>query len=629
MIPAPAAAGKSTRSVAGDEMNQQLLRIDPQTHRHDVSVIEFALNEKIGRPEYFVGRRQDMTFLLDWCHRIRRKAAHTMMLVGRRKIGKSAIVERLYNILWTENDNLIPFYYEFPENEINARDFAEDFFVKFYLQAIAFLKREVYLIRQLSLRSHNYKLWDLDKLLDGQKGKVFDFIREDLNVFRGNAFDEKRRSNNDELMKSALAAPIGFANATDISVCQFLDEMQYINQTITGLAEEVPSKMYMALAETKEAPIMASGSYITTMLRQVSASVPGRFDLYDLTLLEKDEAAAVARTWAETLGVQVTEETVDYIVSQTGGHPEQIRHILASRVNTDKALTELHQVDRAIFYETRHGQILKDWQEYLAPVLHVYNQHNLKRIMLVLTRHPEQDFPYTKLKKHLELTIDEGAFLAEMKTLYLYDVVDQTGAGVFRAVKDRMLDKIFRYLYRQALEEASEAEFDDFLSAELRYNYIRELIASSPALDPESREFFQEKLGTLFGEFFNLRGHYYEAKVLFHLLKQLISKQIRSSILSGLTWKELQNFQLGYAGEMGKEIDVYLEFSDKIIAIECKATKQPHKIKEADLQLFLEKLAALKTDKEIRRGFFSQHGVTKPFAKLLETQGIYYESGKV
>jgi predicted AAA+ superfamily ATPase len=610
-------------------MSTQLLKIDPQTHRHDTSVIEFALNEKIGLPEYFVGRRQEMTFLLDWCHRIRRKAAHTMMLVGRRKIGKSAIVERLYNILWTENDNLIPFYYEFPENEITARDFAEDFFVKFYLQAIAFLKREVDLIRQLSLQSYNHKLWDLDKLLDGQNGKVFDFIREDQNLFRGNAFDEKRRSDNDQLMKSALATPIRFANVTDIRVCQFLDEMQYINQTITGLAEKVPSKMYMSLAETKEAPIMASGSYITTMLRQVSASVPGRFDLYDLTLMEKDEAAAVTRCWAEVLGVQVTKETVDYIVSQTGGHPEQIRHILASKVNTTKALTELHQVDRAIFYETRQGQILKDWQEYLAPVIHVYNHENLKRIMLVLTRYPEQDFTYSKLKKHLELTIDEGTFLAEMKTLHLYDVIEETGVGIFRAVKDRMFDKIFRYLYRQVLEEASEAEFDAFLSAELRYNHTRELIQSSTLLDPESQEFLLEKLGTLFGEAFNLRGRYYESKVLFHLLRQLVSGQVSSSILSGLSWKELKDFQLGYAKEAGKEIDVYLEFTDVVIAIECKATKQPHKIKEVDLQVFLEKLSMLKTDKEIRRGFFSQQGVTKPFAKLLEARRIYFESGKM
>jgi predicted AAA+ superfamily ATPase len=611
-------------------MSMQLLRIDPQTHRHDTSVIEFALNEKIGLPEYFVGRRQEMTFLLDWCHRIRRKAAKSIMLVGRRKIGKSAIVERLYNILWTENDNLIPFYYEFPENEINARDFAEDFFVKFYIQTIAFLQRNAHLIRQLSLQAFDYKLKRLDELLNGQEeGAVFDFIREDLQRFRDNAFDEKWRSDNDQLMKSALATPNRFAKANDIRVCQFLDEMQYMNQNITGLAEKVPSKMYMSLAESKEAPIFASGSYITMMLRQVSASVPGRFSHYDLFLMDKDEAAAATRSWAEALGMQVTDEIVDYIVAQTGGHPEQIYHILSSKVHNTKALTELEQIDKAIFHETREGNILKDWNEYLAPVIQAYNQMNLRRILLVLSRYPERDFTYAMLKQRLDLAIDESTYLAEMNALHVYDVVERPSVNSFRAVKDRMLDKIFRYQYRHVLEEAGEAEFDDFLSAELRYNYTRELIQSSTLLDPESRDFLLEKLGTLFGDAFNARGRYYEAKVLFHLLKQLLRGEVRSPILSGLSWRHLQDFQLGYGKEAGKEIDVYLEFADVVIAIECKATKQPHKIKESDLQLFLEKLSTLKTDKEIRRGFFSQQGVTKPFAKLLEAPGVYLESGKV
>jgi predicted AAA+ superfamily ATPase len=629
MLPARAAAGKSTKNAVGDDMDQQLLRIDPQTHRHDVSVIEFALNEKIGLPEYFVGRRQDMTYLLDWCHRLRRKAAKSIMLVGRRKIGKSAIVERLYNILWTENDNLVPFYYEFPENKIEARLFAEDFFVKFYLQAIAFLKRDGGLIQQLSLQAFDYKLKRLEGLLNGQTGKAFDFIREDLQRFQENAFDETVRSDNDQLMKSALATPNRFAKATGVNVCQFLDEMQYMNQNITGLVEEVPSRMYMSLAESKEAPIFASGSYITMMLRQVSASVPGRFSLYDLFLMQKDEAAAVARSWAEALGMQVTDEIVDYIVAQTGGHPEQIRDILSSKVHLTKTLTEPDQVDKAIFHETRHGNILKDWQEYLAPVIQVYNQVNLKRILLVLSRYPERDFTYAMLKQRLDLDIDESTYLAEMNALHVYDIVERPSVNSFRAVKDRMLDKIFRYQYRHVLEEAGEAEFDDLLSAELRYNYTRELIQSSTLLDPEGRDFLLEKLGTLFGDAFNARGRYYEAKVLFHILKQLLSGQVRSPILSGLSWKELEDFQLGYAGEAGKEIDVCLEFDKVMIAIECKATKQPHKIKEVDLQSFLEKLAALKTDKEIRKVFFSQHGVTKPFAKLLEAQGIYLESGKV
>ncbi len=38
-------------------------------------------------------------------------------LLGRRKSGKSAIMQRLFNILWTQNFAIIPFYFEMQDYE--------------------------------------------------------------------------------------------------------------------------------------------------------------------------------------------------------------------------------------------------------------------------------------------------------------------------------------------------------------------------------------------------------------------------------------------------------------------------------------------------------------------------------
>jgi ABC-type branched-subunit amino acid transport system ATPase component len=72
----------------------------------------YALEERIGEPSLFCGRQQQMDLLMKWINTIPRKMAKSRVLLGRRKSGKSAIMQRLFNILWNEQGKVIPFYFE-------------------------------------------------------------------------------------------------------------------------------------------------------------------------------------------------------------------------------------------------------------------------------------------------------------------------------------------------------------------------------------------------------------------------------------------------------------------------------------------------------------------------------------
>ncbi|TGN99654.1 hypothetical protein PN36_35285, partial [Candidatus Thiomargarita nelsonii] len=74
--------------------------------------MKYALEERIGDPLLFCGRKQEMELLRNWVNMIPRKMAKSRALLGRRKCGKSAIMQRLFNILWTQNGRVIPFYFE-------------------------------------------------------------------------------------------------------------------------------------------------------------------------------------------------------------------------------------------------------------------------------------------------------------------------------------------------------------------------------------------------------------------------------------------------------------------------------------------------------------------------------------
>ncbi|TGO02002.1 hypothetical protein PN36_32260 [Candidatus Thiomargarita nelsonii] len=71
--------------------------------------MKYALKERIGDQSLFCGRKQEMDLLIP------RKMAKSRALLGRRKCGKSAIMQRLFNILWNKNGRVIPFYFEVRE----------------------------------------------------------------------------------------------------------------------------------------------------------------------------------------------------------------------------------------------------------------------------------------------------------------------------------------------------------------------------------------------------------------------------------------------------------------------------------------------------------------------------------
>jgi hypothetical protein len=63
-------------------------------------------------------------------------------MLARRKMGKTALMERLFNITFYKNSRVIPFYYEIKEVEMWMVDFCRDFFLTFIYQYIAFKTRE-------------------------------------------------------------------------------------------------------------------------------------------------------------------------------------------------------------------------------------------------------------------------------------------------------------------------------------------------------------------------------------------------------------------------------------------------------------------------------------------------------
>lgn len=74
--------------------------------------MKYYLKETIGNPKLFTGRKEELFYFLKWIYNIKNEFSKSHALLARRKVGKTALLERLFNIVFHENDGVIPFYYE-------------------------------------------------------------------------------------------------------------------------------------------------------------------------------------------------------------------------------------------------------------------------------------------------------------------------------------------------------------------------------------------------------------------------------------------------------------------------------------------------------------------------------------
>ena len=209
--------------------------------------MKIYLEEKIGNPDLFTGRKKELENLLQWAEKIKIKRAKSRAMVSRRKTGKSAILQRLYNILFEKNDQVIPFYFEIKESSIWIADFARNFFLTFIKQYIAFKSRNV---------NHLKTINTLISAITIAKKEGLDYLISHIEDF---LYSEDKK-HYDYMWDLARDAPRMISQHNE-RVLQIIDEFQFINYYIywdkekQRKADELAGS-YLHTCEYKNAPML-------------------------------------------------------------------------------------------------------------------------------------------------------------------------------------------------------------------------------------------------------------------------------------------------------------------------------------------------------------------------------------
>ena len=545
--------------------------------------ITYALPELIGDTNLFVGRKKEFDFFLGvWYNRLIANIAQSQAIVARRKKGKTAFLQRLFNILWScPETGVVPFYFSVKEMNVTLAEFAKVFFSTFVNQWIGYMERKPELIAN----PLNFVL--LKELIEDRELKrIFDSI------------SEFERVGNWGLMWETVARlPFETAVAKKCKIVQIFDEFQNINAYILDDQKNTIDSMsgtYLDLAEKKEAPLIISGSEVHGLL-EIVRRLTARFEENVLENLPEEEAKEAIRKYAEFFKTKIDDIGVEKLWNLTNGDPLYIKALFSSKHNTKKDFVQEDNIIEVYTQEITGGQIFKTWGEYIAKIFLEVNKRNAKRLLLYLFQAGEER-TRAQMIKDLNLAMTDSELETKLQKLIKADLIS-SGSTAFRyaVAKDKTYELVFRGLYQDEIE-----------------NFI-----------PDIRIELLQEMG---------RTSYEKGKFREYLVRERIKKPFNLKDLAenGIDFtikpKTILERETVKVGLREREIDLIVKGNVELW-IDVKDTKGKYGKREADRWIEIKQAIDEKSPK-ILFATFSQNGYTAKAKALLVSNGVYVLKGE-
>lgn len=572
----------------------------------------YAMKETIGNPGLFTGRKEVLDFYFKWASEIAEEKSRSSALLARRKFGKSAILQRLYNVLYEQNGPVIPFYFEVREGRKWVKDFSQLFYRSFASQYLSFkLRKPEYIQKPLSLEG-------IVRLCKEYGFKTVCEFTQDFD-------QECATSGVDAIWEQAQASPHRLAAVSGEYVAQIIDEFQFLNSEIywdegkQNPADDLAGS-YLGLAESKVAPILASGSYVGWLMHLLDFQLPARFRQKELRGFEETEGVEAVHNYSRHFNVPVTEETALLINRLCEGHPFYIS-VLVRSTYPGKDLTEVKGVLDTLKFEieSKEGEIQGTSGEYIGRAFSRINQRYAKKIALFLAKNKERVYTRPEIKKILKLEMEEEELEKKLDAMARADIILQGPRPYqYQGINDGVFARVLRFFYECDLEGISEQEYEERIKAEERQE-IRDILA------------FLQKAGGVY--------RYHQGKIAEYCLVSFLNyeahKDERGFAGRMYEWGRKVEFcryksagRLVFSPAEGRsyEIDIYARPVDEGQALAWEVKNYTdRKVGVGEVKEFEVKLEALRKceGKEIEGVFYSASGFSDEAREYLRQQGIY------
>ncbi|MFQ6072559.1 MAG: hypothetical protein ACE5KT_07670, partial [Methanosarcinales archaeon] len=401
-----------------------------------------VIQEDVDRRE-FTNREQILKRLYDWAIGIAEYRSRSILLAAPRRYGKTAVLQRLYNILFWKQDKVAPFYYAIQQKEYTMEVFAKEYLLTFLKQYIGFQLRDADIASSEKI--------SFEDLIEISKKNNMNTVAEYIQAFLKL---EPIENNWSRMFDFAQEAPsyISFRDGTFVAVIldefQALDDRVYDNAEKTILNKSITSS-YQPVCSKKSAPMLISGSLVTIITRKLSGPLAGRFGRINMPLMSEEDCIKLAFKLSEAHNIPITFSSAKLIAEISLGNPFYVWCVFVSEYK-DKDLSTVEGVEKTYQFEIGEyeGHINDFWREHFNINMDLLNDSPedrfglTKQIIFFILQQKDKKVTIKDIAK--QFGISYALAYEKMDNLLKADLVVRSSYGVVSNLKDRMLEKVLR-----------------------------------------------------------------------------------------------------------------------------------------------------------------------------------------
>ncbi|MCP4151387.1 MAG: hypothetical protein GY757_26825 [bacterium] len=402
--------------------------------------MQYPLPERIGQPGLFTGRSEELEEYQGWINRIPGMLSRSRVILARRKSGKTAFVQRIFNRLWRGGGAVIPFYFEIKDQKVWLGDFAEQYYRAFASHYISFLERDPDIVQK------PYKIEQIKEY--GEKKSIKAFV-DDVT-----ALQKHRKHQRPGMMwEVAYNAPHQYAALYNKFFLVIIDEFQNLNGYIyrdtaceTALDETITGSFHEH-SESKIAPMLCTGSDVGWLLHNVAKYLGvGRFKQMRMkTYLSDEEGLEAVYKYATIYNIPISNETAILINRLCHSDAFFISCIIRSSYKHQDLCSTEGVID-IVNYEltSRHADFGNNWEEYFRTTFHRVNEVNAKKMLLHLTRCRERSWTPLELKEALQLDMEANEIQEKLEMLRKADMIEDLSSIDYIGLDDGTFYMVLR-----------------------------------------------------------------------------------------------------------------------------------------------------------------------------------------
>lgn len=575
--------------------------------------------------EWFVNRKEELEYFWTWANSVPLPGRHSIAFAGLRRTGKTAIIHRVFNRLFNEQDRVTPVYISFarylnrPE-PMTTKEFSQDFLGGYIASYLAFHYRRPAL---LAIEPSLGKLHSVAQEVEDE------FILELFESYT-QVQDTRFGSVSMNTAHWVIDQPRAHARFRNMPTAIFIDEFQLLTRVFNLDTNRLSSlnNAFQHASETFWAPIAVSGSSVNLLLgKATGGALSGRLRTRILGPLAEEHAVDMVMRLGQREGINVDEEFAWAIWELTQGYPYAIESLMTTVSSVKEDYPDLEALDEALAFELTNpgGLLFKHYNEEFTKYSTLLNEgQTTKKVMFWATKYPDEQIDTTVVAE--QIGVDPKEVQNSLEKLEELDIVRRTTWSLYNGPTDPMLIRYIGFRHQRELEQLSEAQAAQNLQEQIRAD----------------RGHFSNEIGRLAeivigGVMRGFDGRTLDGETYFSHSAPVTTPKFDSidnrwGVIEDGVPKELDLIGEHLLSEDDAKIDnisIYRHTVQRSSAWMVQVKYRQRKTSKTDVENFLQHVETVTLTKgytQVARWYFSKGGYTSDAETLLREEGIYFST---